>query len=112
MFTAMWYAAAALGALVVLVMSGRLIARRLPGHSFPSAQALARERSLAATLAAEPCSAVVKPIPQPRLRPAPGAPNTDPPTDRHISERGTATIRKRTGRRRSTTDTLSRTSPQ
>lgn len=93
----MWYAAAAVGTLVVLVVSGRFIARRQAAQSFPSAQVLARERPISVTLVADP-------IAQHRLRPAPGAPNTDPPTDRHISERGTATIRKRTGRRRSTTN--------
>jgi hypothetical protein len=39
-----------------------------------------------------------------RLIPAPGAPNTDPPTDRHITPRGTVSIHRRVGRRRTTTD--------
>ena len=100
----MWYAAAAMGALVVLVVMGRLIARRQAAQSFPSAHLLARERPISVTLVADPIAPIAQPIAQHRLRPAPGAPNTDPPTDRHISERGTATIRRRTGRRRSTTN--------
>jgi hypothetical protein len=100
----MWFAAAAVGALLVLVMTGRLMARRQAAQSFPAAQLLARERPISVTLVADPVGPIAQPIASHRLRPAPGAPNTDPPTDRHISERGTATIRKRTGRRRSTTN--------
>jgi hypothetical protein len=103
MVTLMWYATAAVGALLALVMIGRLMARRQVAQAFPAAQLLARERPISVTLVADPALRVAQPIAPHRLRPAPGAPNTDPPTDRHISERGTATIRKRTGRRRSTT---------
>ena len=108
MVTLMWYAAAAVVVLVLLVVSGRLLVRRRAAQAFPSAQLLAPEPPPSVTLVVEPMKPITQSltqsIEQQRLRPAPGAPNTDSPTDRHITERGTATIHKRTGRRRSTTN--------
>lgn len=100
----MGYAIAAVVILFALVVIGRLASRRMQPAVVPASELLPRP-SMTPVIA--PAMAAV---PQPgaqgttvKLRPAPGAPNTDPPTDQQVTERGTATITRRTGRRRSTT---------
>ncbi len=85
----MWYALAACAVLGLLVWIGRIQSRRQP-YAIPAIDLLPP---------LPPADEVVT-IP---LRPVPGAPNTDPPTDRHESVRGSAVITRRVGRRRSTT---------
>lgn len=94
----MWFALSALLVLFGLLVIGRLLVRaplidesltRLPPVEPP---ALPPPPVLRLIPRAEPVA----------VRPAPGAPNIDPPTDRHVSHRGTATITRRTGRRTST----------
>ena len=91
----MWYVGASLLILFVLVLAGRLLSGRRQAAAVPAVDLLPPE---------------LPPVPSPsaygitvKLRAAPGAPNTDPPTDHHITPSGTATITRRTGRRRSTT---------
>lgn len=87
----MWYALAALAMLCALVIAGRLRGRRVAAQAIPALQLLPPREPGARGITV-------------KLRPAPGAPNTDPPTDRHVTERGSASIHRRTGRRRSTTN--------
>ncbi len=95
----MWFAFSALLVLVGLLVIGRLLTSRpLTGEP------LVRQPPPQPLPPPEPIPVFRQP---PRaepvaIRPAPGAPNIDPPTDRHVSSRGTATITKRTGRRTST----------
>lgn len=116
----MGYAVIAVIALFALALLGRVITRRLQPASFPASDLLRRaplvvqdQGQIAADdligmpveNAAEPRGThgtTVKLSPQRGIA-APGAPNTDVPTDRHVTARGTATITRRTGRRRSTT---------
>lgn len=91
----MWYALTALAILCALVIAGRLRGRRPAAQPVPALQLLPPREPGAR--GAGPRGITVK------LRPAPGAPNTDPPTDRHVTDRGSASIHRRTGRRRSTT---------
>ncbi len=82
----MFYACTAAVILLALVVAGRVALRRLAGVPIPARDLLPPQ---------EPVTF--------NFRPAPGAPNTDPPTARHVTERGTARIHRRTGRRRTTT---------
>ena len=100
----MWYALSAVIVLVGLLVLGRWLIRRqlqiedLPVETVPLDDAPNSPLT-------PPASALPQYIPRAEpvaVRPAPGAPNIDPPTDRHVSHRGTATIHKRTGRRTST----------
>jgi len=119
----MGYAFIALVALLMLGLLGRVINRRLQPAAFPASELLRRAPLLSETATEsdiadlpEALSAAtrgtqgttVKLQPQAVIA-APGAPNTDVPTDRHVSARGTATITRRTGRRRSTTSSTSAT---
>jgi hypothetical protein len=88
-FFQMWYTLTACAVLGLLVWIGRIQARRQP-YAIPA-------MDLLPPLRPEGQGTTIK------LRPAPGAPNTDPPTDRHESVRGSAVITRRVGRRRSTT---------
>ena len=121
MFTnRMGYAVIAVVALLLLGLLGRLINRRLQPAAFPASELLhpttvAAEAETAQEFDDLPVSVraegtgthgtTVKLQPQPVIA-APGAPNTDVPTDRHVTARGTATVTRRTGRRRSTTASL------
>lgn len=103
----MWYALSALIVLVLLLVLGRWLTRR--ARQLEGFAGAANPLDDAADCPPELPASQLPELPQfiPRaepvvLRPAPGAPNIDPPTDRHISHRGTATIHKRTGRRTST----------
>ena len=92
----MWYVVIPLAILTTLLVVGRLLSRR----ALPAPQpALTPVPVGAPSPAAEALPPVAHPVP---LRAAPGAPNTDPPTDRHVTPRGTASIHRRTGRRTST----------
>lgn len=117
----MGYAVIALVALLVLGLLGRLINRRLQPAAFPASDLLPRTPLVVETddesdFAALPVATnpqshgthgiTMKLQPQPVIA-VPGAPNTDVPTDRHVTPRGTATITRRTGRRRSTTSSPS-----
>ena len=95
------YAVAALLILIALTIAGRLASRRFRPATFPASELLRRDPPVLVS-----AHAVSRPATQGitvKLQVIPGAPNTDPPTDRHVTDRGTATIRRRTGRRRSTT---------
>ena len=128
----MGYALIAIVVLVALGLLGRVVNRRLQPASFPASDLLRRtpvleplrdpmidplrgedtsvsdfedhlvdapagpQRTQGITVKLQPHSGQVRIA-------APGAPNTDVPTDRHVSAQGTATITRRTGRRRSTT---------
>ena len=124
----MGYAVIAVVVLVALGLLGRVVNRRLQPASFPASDLLRRTpvlEPLRDPFIGEDISVSDfeehfhdAPAGPPRaqgitvkLHPqagqvgiaAPGAPNTDVPTDRHVSAQGTATITRRTGRRRSTT---------
>ena len=92
----MWYALASLAILCALVIAGRLRGRRVATQAIPALQLLPPREAGPRETGARGITV--------KLRPAPGAPNTDPPTDRHVTERGSASIHRRTGRRRSTTN--------
>ena len=117
----MGYAVIAFVALLALGLLGRVVNRRLQPASYPARDLLQRP-SFMEPLMSEDTSVsdfednfadapagpqrtqgiTVKLQSQVGIA-APGAPNTDVPTDRHVSPQGTATITRRTGRRRSTT---------
>lgn len=92
----MWYALASLAILCALVLAGRMRSRRATAQAIPALQLLPPREAGPREPGAHGITV--------KLRPAPGAPNTDPPTDRHVTERGSASIHRRTGRRRSTTN--------
>ena len=95
----MWYAITAVLVLIGLLVVGRLLAR------WPEPVAISVRidpELLAAPSPRRPHYVPLRHLAPPALRPAPGAPNIDHPTDRHVTARGTATITKRTGRRTST----------
>ena len=116
----MGYAVIAVIALFALALLGRVINRRLEPASFPASDLLRRlppngpakghlgeedSKGMPVEDAAEPRGThgiTVKMSPLGGIA-APGAPNTDVPTDRHVTARGTATITRRIGLRRSTT---------
>lgn len=111
----MGYAFIALVALVMLGLLGRVINRRLQPAAFPASELLRRtpvamdtesdfdDLPVAVRSEALPTHGTTVKLQPQAVIAAPGAPNTDVSTDRHVTARGTATITRRTGRRRSTT---------
>ena len=123
----MGYAVIAVVVLVALGLLGRVVNRRLQPASFPASELLRRPPLVATFIGNEDTLSDLEDLPgntqsgphraqgitvklqaQSGIA-APGAPNTDVPSDRHVCPQGTATITRRTGRRRSTTSSTSAT---
>lgn len=92
----MWYVIAAMAILCTAALASRRFSRRALPEAYPVA-------APALVPAAVVIQAGESPEAQGRIIAAPGAPNTDPPTDRHITPRGTVSIHRRVGRRRTST---------
>lgn len=87
----MWYVIAAMAILCTAALASRRFSRRPLPEAYPVSTS-----ALALAVVADP----VQHLAPARILAAPGAPNTDPPTDRHITPRGTVSIHRRVGRRR------------